>query len=356
MNNNTYNLMQLLPREIDAVLLTSRVNRRYFSSVDIEEGLVLITREKAFYLTDFRYIEKAQNSDIPFEIVCYTKAEEAINDIIGKEKIINLSLEAENITIANAQKIKNSLPSCTLDLSGALDKAASSLRLIKSRDEIDKIKKAQKIADKAFYHILPLLKKGVTEHKAALELEFFIRKNGAEGVSFDIILASGANGSMPHAVPTDKKIQEGDLVVLDFGAKFDGYHSDMTRTIAIGSITTEQEHIYNTVLTAQKAALKAVKDGAECSKVDKTARTIIEKAGFGKNFGHSTGHGVGLQIHENPRLSSASTQTLKSNMIVTVEPGIYIEGKFGVRIEDMVLVTKDGCDIMSEITKDLIVL
>lgn len=356
MNNNTYNLMQLLPWKIDAALLTSRVSRRYISSVDIEEGFVLITREKAYYLTDFRYIEKANNSNIPFEIVCYNKHEETINEIICKNKIINLSLEAENITVSKAKKFKKSLSGCTLDLSGSLDKAISSLRLIKSTEEIDKIKQAQKIADKAFYHILPFLKQGVTERDAALELEFFIRKNGAEGISFDIIFASGANGSMPHAIPTDKKIQKGDLVVMDFGAKFDSYHSDMTRTIAMGSVTPEQEHVYNTVLTAQKAALKSVKDGVECSKVDEIARQIIEHAGFGSNFGHSTGHGVGLQIHENPRLSSASTETLKSNMIVTIEPGIYIEGKFGVRIEDMVLVTKDGCDIMSEITKDLIVL
>lgn len=356
MKNNIYNLMHLLPREIDAALLTSRINRRYFSTIDIEDGYILITREKAYYLTDFRYIESVKKSNIPFEVICYSKAHESIKELIGNHKIKKLSLEAENITVSEANKLKKSFTTCTLDLSEALDKAISILRLIKHTEEITKIRAAQKIADKSFNHILPFLKQGVTEREAALELEFFIRKNGAEKVAFDIILASGANGSMPHAVPTDKKIQKGDLVVLDFGAVLDGYHSDMTRTVAIGSVTPEQEYIYNTVLTAQKTALKAVKDGVECSKVDKAAREIIDKAGFGNNFGHSTGHGVGLQIHENPRLSSRSDEVLKENMIVTVEPGIYIEDKFGVRIEDMVCITKDGCNIMSEITKDLILL
>lgn len=356
MKDIIYNLWQLLPRETEAVLLTSRVSRRYISSVDIEEGLVLLTKSKAYYLTDFRYIEKAKNSGIDFEIICSSKAEEAIAELLDRGKIINLSLEADNITVARAERLKKRFSGCTLDLSGELDKAISTLRLVKTSEEIEKIKKAQEISDKAFYHILPLLKQGVTEREAALELEFFIRKQGADDVAFDIILASGPNSSMPHAVPTDRIIQEGDFVVLDFGSVVDGYHSDMTRTVAIGSITPEQRHIYDTVLIAQMQALKTVKEGTECAKVDKTARQIIESAGFGKNFGHGTGHGVGLEIHEGPRLTPVSNETFKANMVVTVEPGIYLEGNFGVRIEDIVRVTVDGCEIFSKVPKDLIVL
>jgi len=228
------------------------------------------------------------------------------------------------------------------------------LRQIKSEEELEYLEKAEAIGDLAFEKILTILKPGMTELEVAAELEYQMKKAGAENFSFSTIVASGLNSSMPHAIPGEKKLEEGDFVTMDFGCTYKGYCSDMTRTVVLGKASEKQKEIYNTVLKAQLAALDAIKAGVTGKSVDKVARDIITEAGYGECFGHGLGHSVGLFIHEEPRLSPAGETVLEENMIETVEPGIYVPGFGGVRIEDMVAVTKDGCKNFTHSPKELI--
>ncbi len=234
------------------------------------------------------------------------------------------------------------------------DKLIDGLRMKKTEYEVQAVTKAQRIAEKALDHILGFIKEGVTEREIALELDFFMLKNGAEDISFETIAISGANTSKPHGVPTDKRVQNGDFITMDYGAVINGYHSDMTRTVAVGEVGDEQVKIYNTVLQAQLKALSVLKAGIKCADADAAARDLIKAEGYGDYFRHSTGHGVGLEIHAKPNLSPLSKQVLEVGNIVTVEPGIYIPGKFGVRIEDMATITKNSCVNLTKSTKELV--
>ena len=239
---------------------------------------------------------------------------------------------------------------------GAVDRAITSLRMIKSADEIALMKSAQEIAERAFTHILDFIKPGVTEREVSLELDYFMLRSGAEALSFETIAVSGVNSSMPHGVPSDKKIENGDFVTMDYGAVCGGYHSDMTRTVAVGNVSAEQKKVYDTVLKAQLAALEAMRPGVRCADADRAARDVIEAAGYGEFFGHGTGHGVGIEIHEEPRVSPTAVDILETGNVVTDEPGIYLPGQFGVRIEDMVLITENGFENLTKAPKELIVL
>jgi Xaa-Pro aminopeptidase len=230
------------------------------------------------------------------------------------------------------------------------------LRSIKTENEVESIVKAQRIAEDAFNHILKFIKVGVTEKEIALELDFYMLRNGGEGLSFETIAVSGKNSSMPHGVPCDKKVENGDFITMDFGTIINGYHSDMTRTVAVGFATDEMKNVYDAVLKAQKNCLDNIKAGISCKDGDMFARSVINDSGYGKYFTHSTGHGVGVEIHEFPNLSPASDSILQVGNIVTVEPGIYIPGKFGVRIEDMALITENGCRNLTNAPKELIIL
>ena len=237
-----------------------------------------------------------------------------------------------------------------------MDEAVNELRRAKNQQEKEKILAAQAIAEKAFDHALGLIREGVTEREVALTLDFFMLRNGAEAVSFETIAVSGKNSSMPHGVPSNKKIEKGDFLTLDFGAVVDGYHSDMTRTVAIGEVSSKQAEIYETVLKAQLASLETLRAGVSCKEADAAARDIIVSAGYGEFFGHGTGHGVGIEIHEQPRLSPKSSQTLIAGDVVTVEPGIYLPGEFGVRIEDMAFITENGFENLTKSPKSLIII
>jgi Xaa-Pro aminopeptidase len=243
-----------------------------------------------------------------------------------------------------------------VDANEVVDSLVDKLRETKKEKEIECIKKAQQIAEEAFAHSLELIKPAVSEKDIALALDFYMLSHGAEAVSFDTIVVSGKNSSMPHGVPTDKKIENGDFVTMDFGAVYNGYHSDMTRTVAVGEPTEKQKEIYSVVLKAQKAALSVLKAGVPCSEADKAARDVIEAAGYKEFFGHGTGHGVGIEIHEAPTLSPRSKADLGEGNVVTIEPGIYIPNEFGVRIEDMALITKDGFVNLTSCEKELIIL
>lgn len=341
-----------------AFLITSDVNRFYLTGFSSSAGCVFVTKNTAYLLVDFRYGEAAQKSVKHCKVVIFKRLSESIKEICLEEKIKEIIVEQENVTLAQAENYNREFNSFGVALSKSrlLDSLIHNLRLIKSDDEIAMIKKAQQITEEAYTEVLNYVKPGVTEREIALELEYLMRKKGADGVSFDLITITGANTSLPHGVPSDNVIKEGDFFLSDIGATYCGYHSDMTRTVAVGYATDEMYKVYNIVLNAQLKALQCVKSGVKCGVIDKKARDIINESGYGENFGHSTGHGVGLDIHEQPSVYFTSDVILSAGMVITVEPGIYLPDKFGVRIEDMVAVTKNGYNDFATIDKQLIII
>lgn len=355
---NIEKLTELLPQSIDAALIITPCNRRYFTGFPSSDGFLLVTRKGSIFFTDSRYIEAARKA-----IKCCDTAEginvfAQIRDYLNERQVKTVALEASGITLAQFGRIKDneSLKDFEFICDSALDTAISILRMKKSEAEVKSMKEAQAIAEKGFLHILNFIKKGRTEKEIQLELDYFMLRNGGEALSFETIAVSGVNSSMPHGVPTDKEVQEGDFITMDFGSVINGCHSDMTRTVAVGYASDEQKEVYETVLKAQKAALSVLKAGLPCAHGDKAARDVIEKAGYGSAFGHSTGHGVGLEIHELPNLSPKSKMILETGNVVTVEPGIYLPGRFGVRIEDMAYITDTGCENLTAAEKSLIIL
>ena len=351
-------LAVMLADNYEAALITCEANLFYFTGFAGSEGTLIVTRQQSYFLVDSRYSEAAKLKVTNCEAVEFAKYTESIKTILKKHNINRLLLEASHTTLHAAAVIENALDDTGIKLvkDDTLDKYITNLRIIKSRDEIEKIEKAQRITEEAYLELLNMVKPGVSEKELALELEFLMRKKGASGVSFDLITITGKKTSMPHGVPSDDVVQSGDFVTFDIGAVYDGYHSDMTRTIAVGQVSDRQREIYNIVLQAQLAGLKAVRAGFKAKDADKAARDVIENAGFGEYYKHSTGHGVGLDIHEQPFVSSRGEKLLSAGMVITVEPGIYLPGEFGVRIEDMVVVEKDGCKNLANISKELIII
>lgn len=355
---NINSIMSSLPDSVDSALIITPENRRYFTGFNSSDGFLLVTRSGSIFYTDSRYIEAAENS-IKCCDVCEGKdVFRQIKEYLDERNAKSIALEASGITVAQFSRLKGNefFKDFELICDNSLDTAISSFRQVKSQEEKDKIISAQSIAEKAFLHILDYIKVGRSEKDIQLELDFFMLRNGAESLSFDTIAVSGVNSSMPHGVPSEKLIENGDFITMDFGAVVDGYHSDMTRTVAVGFVTDEQREVYETVLKAQENALSSLKAGVSCFDADKAARDVITAAGYGDNFGHGTGHGVGIQIHELPNLSPKSSMTLQAGNIVTVEPGIYMPDKFGVRIEDMAYITDFGCENLTNAEKSLIIL
>lgn len=341
-----------LPKNVDGALIVSPESRRYFTGFNASDGFLFITKSGSVFLTDSRYIEAAKN-----KIIC-CEVEEQKGKLMDYAKRFNckvLAVEADRLTVTQLKNLRKSLHGIKLT-TVATDKIIDSFRAVKNEAEIENICKAQRIAEAAFDHILSFIKVGVTEKEVALELDHYMLSHGADGLSFETIAISGANTSKPHGVPTDKKIEHGDFVTMDYGAVVNGYHSDMTRTVAVGAASDEQKKIYKIVFEAQLAVLRVLKNGVKCSDADKAARDVITEAGYGEYFRHSTGHGVGIEIHEKPFISPKSTATLRSGNVITDEPGIYIPGKFGVRIEDMALITENGCKNLTKAPKELIII
>ena len=339
----------------EAFLIISQANRKYFTDFDSSDGYLIITADRSLFYTDGRYIEAAQAKIRNCgDILSVGRAKETLPAAFKNLGIKTVYTEAGSLPVAVFEKLREILPAAVE--AKKTDGAVSALRREKAEYEKERIIKAQRIAEAAFDHILTFIKPGVTEKEIRLELEFFMLRNGADGLSFETIAVSGKNTSMPHGVPTDKKVESGDFITMDYGALVDGYHSDMTRTVALGSVTGKQAEVYETVLGAQKACLDILAPGLPCADADKAARDYIEKAGFGEYFTHSTGHGVGIDIHEAPTLSKASEDILSRGDIVTDEPGIYIPGEFGVRIEDMVFIGETGCENLTKCEKSLIIL
>lgn len=341
-----------LPKNVDGALIVSPESRRYFTGFNASDGFLFITKSGSVFLTDSRYIEAAKN-----KIIC-CEVEEQKGKLMDYAKRFSckvLAVEADRLTVTQLKNLRKALHGIKLTTVGT-DKIIDSFRAVKNEAEIENICKAQRIAEAAFDHILSFIKVGVTEKEVALELDHYMLSHGADGLSFETIAISGANTSKPHGVPTDKKIEHGDFVTMDYGAVVNGYHSDMTRTVAVGAASDEQKKIYKIVFEAQLAVLRVLKNGVKCSDADKAARDVITEAGYGEYFRHSTGHGVGIEIHEKPFISPKSTATLRSGNVVTDEPGIYIPGKFGVRIEDMALITENGCKNLTKAPKELIII
>lgn len=342
--------------QTDAMLITDPFNMRYLSGFRGGEGILYISRKSHVLITDSRYTEAAAKE------TSYTVEEEnrkqtrdrIISGYIESEHIRTLGFEDLHMRCVEYGKFRKALPE---HLKFApLGESVNELRTVKSEEEIELLAHAEKIGDEAFADLLKILHAGMTEREVAAELEYRMKKHGAQGFSFDTIAASGPNSSMPHAIPTDRPLADGDFLTLDFGCTYEGYCSDMTRTVAIGSVSDRQREIYETVLAAQKAALAGLHAGMTGAEGDALARSVIEQAGYGDCFGHALGHSVGLYIHEEPRLGPGSTAVLKEGMIETVEPGVYVPGFCGVRIEDMVVITENGIRDLTHSPKELIVI
>ena len=339
-----------------AVILFESANRFYFSGFTSSAGAVVVTRNNAFLLVDFRYYEKAKNTVNGLNVLLCERLYVQMAEILTKENVKTVFLETEDISVAKFKTLCECFSGINISDKPYIQNVINGLRSVKDDEELKCITKAQEITDKTFNYILGRLEPGRTEKEIALEMEFFMRKNGSEGISFDTIAISGKNTSLPHGVPTDKKIENGDFFTMDFGAKWGGYCSDMTRTVAIGNITEKQAEVYNTVLKAQEEALKNIKANVICKEIDRISRNIIDTAGYKGCFGHGLGHSVGIEIHESPAFNTRDETVLKSGTVITVEPGIYLENEFGVRIEDMVYVTQNGIINLTKSPKELIIL
>lgn len=350
-------LRMLLTDDSEAILITNEINVGYFTNFQHSEGSLIVTRTKNIFLVDFRYFEAAQKFAKCCEVVCFSKFYANALEILKKYEIKSLYIEASDVSLFRYNLMKKTFSENGIQCvtTQQLDNKISRIRLIKDDDECSKILKAQQIAEKSYLEVLNFLKPGVTERKIAIELEHIMKLNGAERVSFDLITITGKKTSLPHGVPSDDVVCDGDFFTMDIGAVFEGYHSDTTRTVAVNHVSEEQKEIYDIVLKAQLAVLDAVKPSVKCSEIDSIARNIISDAGYSKYFGHATGHGVGLEIHEAPAVSPKSDIVLEEGMVITDEPGIYIPNKFGVRIEDMLCVTKNGYKNFVTLPKELII-
>ncbi|MED5077028.1 Xaa-Pro peptidase family protein [Geobacillus stearothermophilus] len=340
-------------QHLDGLLVTNGCNRRYITGFTGTAGVALVSRQGAVFITDFRYVEQAAKQVEGFEIVQHSGP---IVDEIAKQVkrlgIKTLGFEQEHVTYAAYKAYEEAIDAELAPTSHVVEK----LRLIKSGAEIKILKEAAEIADAAFAHILSFIRPGVKEIEVANELEFFMRKQGASSSSFDTIVASGYRSALPHGVASEKTIERGELVTLDFGAYYKGYCSDLTRTVAVGQVSAELQTIYGIVLEAQQRGMRGIKAGMTGKEADALTRDYIREQGYGDYFGHSTGHGIGLEIHEGPTLSARSDAVLEPGMVVTVEPGIYIPGLGGVRIEDDAVITADGNEALTHSPKELIIL
>ena len=343
----------LAEHQIDALLITSSYNRRYITDFTGTAGVAIVSQNQAVFITDFRYTEQAAKQISGFEIIQHTQPLiEEVGVQLDKMGVKKVGFEKDDMTYAMFESYQKAVNSELVPVSGLVEK----IRLIKTPQEIKIIKAAADIADAAFEHIISYIAPGKTELEVSNELEFFMRRQGATSSSFDIIVASGLRSALPHGVASDKIIEKGDFVTLDFGALYNGYISDITRTVAVGEPSEQLKEIYQIVLDSQLLALEKVKPGMTGIEADAVARDYIKSKGFGDAFGHSLGHGIGLEVHEGPGLSFRSETILEEGMVVTIEPGIYVPGIGGVRIEDDTVITKIGNEKLTHSTKELLIL
>jgi Xaa-Pro aminopeptidase len=347
----------LSAHDIDAMLLTGEANRFYASGFHSSgtDGVALVTQAGSYYLTDSRYTEAAgrvvQNAELR-EVTSSRGYTTQLKEIVQEKNIQRIGFEDAYMTVQDYERYRKALPCELVPATDLLFK----LRTVKSAEELEAMVAAQRIAEKALTDILNEIRPGVTEKEIAARLQYLMLHYGASDMSFDPIVVSGPNGSLPHGVPSEKVIQSGEFVTMDFGCIYHGYCSDMTRTVAVGSVTEEMRTVYQTVLDAQAAGIAAAHAGATGKEVDGAARAVINAAGYGKYFGHSFGHGVGVEIHESPNASPNNEKPLPAGAVISAEPGIYLPGKLGVRIEDVIVLTEDGCRDITLAPKELLIL
>jgi Xaa-Pro aminopeptidase len=352
--NRVRKLCEIIKREsLDFLLVTTPTNIRYLCGYTGSNGILLVSRDKSIFLTDFRYKEQVKKEVKGAEIkIAQRELFSTLTEIeLLKEKRIKVGFESKHLSFKLYEKLKALLPQIlwipTEDL-------VESLLVTKDEGEIKKIKKAADISAKVYQEILPLLKPGTKEQEISAELEYRIRRNGGTGSAFEPIVASGVRSAMPHARASSKRFKKGEFVTLDFGASYEGYVCDITRTVVLGKATSRQKKIYNLVLKAQTKAIKNACSGMKGFELDKVARDVINNAGFKDYFGHGLGHGIGLLVHDSPGISTKSQEVLKPGMLITIEPGIYLPGWGGVRIEDDILITRNGCKVLTKIDRELL--
>ncbi|GEL77358.1 M24 family metallopeptidase [Tenuibacillus multivorans] len=344
---------KLTEKDLDGFLITNGQNRRYMTGFTGTAGVVLVTNDESLFITDFRYTVQANEQVKDFKIIEHKgPIHLEVAEQAKRLGIKRLGFEKDSMTYALYETYEKEISSEFIPTSGLIE----TLRLIKSEDEIKVLKEAAEIADAAFDHIQTVIKPGVKEIDVSNELEFYMRKQGAASSSFDIIVASGYRSALPHGVASDKEIQSGELVTLDFGALYNGYCSDITRTLAVGQINDQLQEIYDTVLQAQLKGMEGTKSGITGKEADALTRDYIKEKGYGEYFGHSTGHGLGMDVHEGPGLSYRSDKVLEPGMVVTIEPGIYVPDVGGCRIEDDIVITENGNETLTFSPKELITL
>ena len=351
---NLEKFLTLLEGEVDGLLLTSRYSRHYGAEYDIAEGVAVVSKAGCRYFTDNRYTEAAMNGIKGFEVLDVAKGGgyvKCINKCIEDFGITTLGFEENYLNVAEyfmyEKNVNAKLVPFTKEING--------FRAVKEEWELEVMRKAQAITDKAFAEVCPRIKAGMTELELQAELIYCLYKNGATGLAFDPIVVAGPNSSLPHGVASERVIQEGDFVTMDFGALYNGYCADMTRTVAVGYATEEMKKVYNTVLEAQLAGLAISKAGVPGKDVDGAARKVITDAGYGEYFGHGYGHSLGLEVHESPSPNSRNDQPMPVGAVASAEPGIYLPGRFGVRIEDTCVFLEDGIEILTKSPKNLII-
>ena len=341
--------------EVDALLLTSVYNRLYAAQYRVAEGVAVVTREGAYYFTDSRYIEAAEKNLKGFTVRMTHPGSseiERINEVIGEHTIKKLGFEENDMTYGDYLRYNEALHAVLVPMQAKID----AFRATKEPWEVELMRKAQAITDQTFSELCKIIQAGMTERELEAELLYRLYKHGAEGPSFDPIVVSGPNTSLPHGVPGERKLEFGDFITMDFGCIYGGYCSDMTRTVALGFVSEEMDKVYKTVLKAQLAGIAATKAGVAGRDIDGTARKVIADAGYGDYFGHGYGHSLGILIHEAPNANTRNDQPMPAGAVVSAEPGIYLPGKFGVRIEDVTVITETGCEVLTKSPKNLIIL
>ena len=357
MNSRIVKLIDKFYDDIDGVLITSDINREYFTGFKSSSGILLITRERAVLFLDFRYYEKAKETVKSVEVELLSRMPLQLRNLRDELHLKKIAIDSGKMTVAEYIKYQAVFEDTKIEFNNKMSFLISNLRRCKDEEELENICRAQSFAEKAYNDIIKFIKPGKTEREIAAKLEFIMTCNGSEKPAFPTMVSCGKNTAYPHHIPTDYKAQKGDFVVMDFGAVYKGYCSDMTRTVALGNASDEMKNIYDIVLKSQKEALKVIKPGVLCKDVDTIARNYISNKGYGEYFGHSLGHSVGMEVHEMPTFSPLSQIShCKEGYVMTVEPGIYIPGKFGVRIEDMVYIGYNNAKNITNVEKNLTII
>jgi Xaa-Pro aminopeptidase len=331
---------------VDAFLITKAANTRYLSGYKGDDAALFITRKRRFFITDSRYELQARRDTKGFTVkIIKSSLAETVSDLARALKVKRLGFERDDLTYAQHERLAGKFSAIELvPVSDIVER----LRRIKDPGEMRLIRRSVLILEKALTRFKAILRPGLTERDLAAEMEHFIKASGGERSSFDIIVASGSNSAFPHARPTGRRVKLNDMVLLDLGVEYEGYNSDLTRVFFLGKINPRIKKIYDTVKEANRRSIQAIRPGAEISKIDGIARGFIRKRGFGAYFGHSLGHGIGLEVHEGPSISGRNHTVIKPGMVFTVEPAVYLPGRGGIRIEDMILVTKKGCEVLTD--------